>query len=932
MDVRILGPLEVGADDGAVVVNGAKLRALLAVLAVHANRPLSAERLALALWGEDAPPGALKAVKVHVSRLRRALGDPGVLETTPAGYRLVVDPDAERFERALAAGRAALAAGDARGASDLLRDALDLWRGTPLEEFAWAPFAPPEMQRLEELHLEAVESRIEAELAAGHHSELVAELTRLTAEHPWRERLHVQLMLALYRCGRQADALAAYQHARAVLVDQLGIEPGPELHRVHQAVLAQDAALDIDGIRRPAMSRRAQALPAPPNRTIGRERELEAVIEQLRAGAVRLLSLTGPGGVGKTRLALEAARAVEPDFADGAWLVSLAAVKRPEDVAGTIVNALAIVPLAGEPADDVERFLAAKHLLLVIDNCEHLPAAAPYVGRLPAAGPGITVLVTSREPLTVNAEQVHPVAPLPPDDAVALFRERARAHDPDFELRADNAGAVAEICRRVDGLPLAIELAAARCGLLSPAEIAARLDVALGVLGPGARDAPARQQTLRATLDWSHGLLSADEQACFARLAVFAGGATVEAAETITEAGLDVLDLLLAKSLLVRSRPDHGATRIGMLETTRAYAGERFAALSDTEAVHERHFTYFLGVVRRHGLDSAIDGPDANEHLACLDAELENFRAALRWASELGDAHRVLTLSSALVNYWMRRGRFAEAADWVLPALRDSAASADPDLYAFALGKAFWPLWDVRRTDELRPLIVEAEGLPGKVRDPAIRAELLYNLAAIQCLVGRRDAGRPTADEALATARASGDAWIIAMAAWARTLPADGADELRERTDAAASLLAKAGNAYHLATLFSFAVGMAWRRGSDADALMYLDRAVPAARRLQQPYRWMCVLNDVGLAALLQGDTAAAEERFREAHALSQELVLPGHESIALTGLAAVAAVQGQPERAARLARAAAPHRDADQPVTWRLETTYLEPAGIMPG
>ena len=392
MEVRILGPLEVGADGGAVAVSGAKLRALLAVLAVNANRPVSTERLALALWGEDAPPGTMKAVKVHVSRLRRALGDSDVLETTPAGYRLVVGPDeldAERFERAVAAGRAALAAGDAPRASELLRGALDLWRGAPLEEFAWAPFAPPEIRRLEELRLSALESRVEAELVAGRHAELVAELHRLTGEHPWRERLHAQLMLALYRSGRQGEALEVYRHAREVLVEQLGIEPGSELHRLHQAVLAHDAALDAPLATVTAPARPVSALPAPPNRTIGRARELRTIAERLRAGRGRVLTLTGPGGVGKTRLALESARAVQADFAGGAWFVSLAALERSRDVAGAIVSALNIVAVPGEsPEDAVERFLAAKHLLLVVDNCEHLPAAAPFIGRLRCGRPG----------------------------------------------------------------------------------------------------------------------------------------------------------------------------------------------------------------------------------------------------------------------------------------------------------------------------------------------------------------------------------------------------------------------------------------------------------------------------------------------------------------------------------------------------------------
>src|SRR3954452_17623788 len=291
MEFRILGPLEVRANGRARDISGAKRRALLAVLVLQANRPVSAERLALALGGQDAPPGAIKAVQVQVSRLRRTLGETGVLETTPAGYRLVVGPgalDLERFERALAAGRHALAAGDPDRGAELLRGALRLWRGAPLEEFAWAPFAAHEIRRLDELRLTAVELRVEAELAAGRHAELVAELQRLTSEHPWRERLHAQLMLALYRSGRQAEALEAYRHARAVLVEQLGIEPGAELHNLQQAILTHDATLDAPPAAPPA-PRAGGTLPAPPNRTIGRERDVQAVVHRLRTAGTRLL-------------------------------------------------------------------------------------------------------------------------------------------------------------------------------------------------------------------------------------------------------------------------------------------------------------------------------------------------------------------------------------------------------------------------------------------------------------------------------------------------------------------------------------------------------------------------------------------------------------------------------------------------------------------
>jgi DNA-binding SARP family transcriptional activator len=285
LEFGILGPLEVRADGRTVALGGARPRAVFAVLALNPNQPVSAERLAVALWGEDVPPSAVKTVQVYVARLRKAFGDPAVLVTTPAGYRLRVRPgelDAERFEGLVADGREALAAGRAEQAATELRAALELWRGPPLAELASAPFAPAETARLEEQRLAAVEVRVEADLAAGRHAELIGELQQLTSQHPWRERLHAQLMLALYRSGRQADALEAYRHARGVLIDQLGIEPGGDLHDLHEAILAHAPAIDAPAA--PPSSPGARALPAPPNRTIGRAHELEAIGERLQPG------------------------------------------------------------------------------------------------------------------------------------------------------------------------------------------------------------------------------------------------------------------------------------------------------------------------------------------------------------------------------------------------------------------------------------------------------------------------------------------------------------------------------------------------------------------------------------------------------------------------------------------------------------------------
>jgi tetratricopeptide (TPR) repeat protein len=345
--------------------------------------------------------------------------------------------------------------------------------------------------------------------------------------------------------------------------------------------------------------------------------------------------------------------------------------------------------------------------------------------------------------------------------------------------------------------------------------------------------------------------------------------------------------------------------------------------------VRERHFAHYLSVARYHGIHSALDGPDTREHLACLDDELENFRAALRSAAERNAAVRVLELSAALVDYWQRRDRSDEAVQWVLPALRRTESAADPALRARALGKVLWPLWDTNRRDELPALVAEAETLARTVPDLAFRAEVLYSCAAMQAFMGRYDEAKLTAEEALRIAHASGDAWMIAMAAWARTFVADSLEEWRARIDEAAALLAGVGNAHHLNALYAIAVSWAFRRRCDAEADMYLKRSIPRARDLQQPSRWLHALNDIGLAALLRDDSTAADEAFREALPLSHDLGWSPQR--ALTGLAAVAAVQGRLERAARLAGAVAAHYGAtdDDVVQLRLEADFLEPARL---
>ena len=554
VDFRLLGPLEVLDEDGReVALRPGRQRALLALLILRANELVASEVLVEELWGESPPPTALKMLRNQVSALRRGLGPDGRLETQGSGYRLRVgdgERDVDRFEAMVARGRALLA-DDPQRAAVVFRAALGVWRGPVLADLAYEPFVQTEAGRLEERRLVAFEGRIEAELALGRHADLISELEVAVVEQPLRERLHGQLMLALYRCGRQAEALEVYRRARERLVEQLGLEPGPELRALHQALLTHDAAVQAPA---PTPEARASRLPAPPTRTIGRDGDRDAVAELLRRRNVRLVTLTGPGGVGKTRLALEVARELDPEFPDGAWLVSLGATAKDEHVPSAIAQALSVTPLQGETASAaVERFLAPKRGLLVLDNFEHLLAATPVVSDLLAACAELAVLATSREALRLQAEHRYAVAPLQlPEDgdpatvhqsaAGALFVERVRSRDQGFALTPAKARTVADVCRRLDGLPLAIELAAARTGVLGVEEVNARLAQALDVLGSGPPDAPDRQRTLRATIAWSHGLLSAREAEAFARFAAFAGGATIEAAEEVTGANLEVLE------------------------------------------------------------------------------------------------------------------------------------------------------------------------------------------------------------------------------------------------------------------------------------------------------------------------------------------------------------------------------------------------------
>ena len=720
VEFRLLGDVEARSDGQRLDIGPTRQRCVLVALLVDVNRPVPADQLIDRIWADDLPHRARNALAGYLSRLRQVLSGDGDVEIArePGGYVLKADPasiDLHRFRQLTSAARATT---EPAGADRLFCQALELWRGDPFVSLD-TPWLNDVRTALGAERLAVVLDHNDAGLRAGRHGELLPQIAAAAQDHPLDERLAGQLMLAQYRCGRQADALDIFRVMRERLVEELGADPSPPLRQVHQQILDGDpgytVAVSEPPPRAPVATRPHAGVPRRPTSFIGREDDVLRVGAALREGP--LVTLTGVGGVGKTRLALEVAGREDERFGDGAWLCELAPLDEGSAVNHAVAAALRLQQQQGLDIEaTVIEYLRARELLLVVDNCEHvLDAAAKLIDQIVRHCPHVVVLATSREAIGVQGERILPVPPLPVEDATRLFADRARAGRPDFDLEHEPVGAVAEICRRLDGLPLAIELAAARMRVMSSLEVARRLDKQR-LLSGGTRDAMPRQQSLAATIDWSYRLLTTSEQQLFMRLSVFAGGFDLEAAHGVCGAEddtdddtLELLTGLLDKSM-VTMRSGTGRCRYGVLETLRAYGRDRLRDNDIYDDCASRHGRYYTELAQRAA--AGMHSADERAWVERMLPDYDNLRVAFEHAMADSDVDAALALVTSLPEFVHLRIGY-ESSGWA----ERLVEVADPDhpLYVAVVGfaaRGAWNRGDFARAEELATL---AKGrVPGR--------------------------------------------------------------------------------------------------------------------------------------------------------------------------------------------------------------------------
>lgn len=934
MEFDVLGPLRVRAGDTTIDIRRGLPRTLLAFLTLHPGDTVRSEVLADVLWGDQQPVNPANALQTQISYVRRQLSahtPRQPIVTRPGGYALDVDPeciDAHRFSQVVHRAATALVRDDHDPVSTVavLDEALSWWRGDALDDVAGEPFAVGEAARLNELRLTAVELRHTAALALGRHREIVGDLTTLAHEHPLRERLHELLMIALYRSGRQAEALRAFASARDHLVDELGIEPGPELRALERRILDHDASLLLDAPDRPHRSHgsppetttptssiestatTSQHLPAPITTLIGRDIELQRVAGLLERS--RCVTLTGPPGAGKSRLAIEVARTFETT--NEVWYIDLGELDDPTQV-GTAIAAAIDVPAANEQglAQTVIASLATRRGLLLLDTCEHvLAAVAGIVGRLLREAPGIRVLATSRRPLQVNGEIAWPVPPLalaapgtPIDQlgsypSVQLFVARAQGVHHDFELTSQVADDVIGICMALDGLPLAIELAAARVDVLPPRLIRERLIRRFDLLVGGGNDASTRQQTLRSAIAWSIDLLDERERVAFARLGVFTGSFDFDSAACVTTLDADdhlaVMTTLVRHSMIVRVEGD----RFRLLDTLRAYALEMLDEL-DADATRARHARCFVAAAE--AAEIGVRGPDQVDWLARARADLSNHRSALDWMTAAGDGVGAARLAGALAWTWTLDGLLAEARQQLEGVL------AFTDLPDGVRAKACWgmalvvaSLGDLRRADVLAR---EALERARAADDPVQTAYALHTIAVVQWGLGDHDAADASRDGAIELFDRHHEQWGAALS---RVLRGRSAldrqpDRACDHVDGGLRAATLTGDRHLLGMAHEQQARLALRHGDATIALQHAESSLALHETIGYTEGALAALHVRAQTKLGLGDLDGA---LADHHRALRDARTIGHRAAmceAIDGIATVHDVRGQRDEATTL-------------------------------